>query len=637
MRRMSSKPQARLESQDDTKDSQSPRTRMSLQSLRGVSWRRLLSYVAPYRWQMVLAIASMFVAASVGLALPLVVGQMVDMLAGGEMTFTINQITIGLIVVVLVQALFNVVRTYLLSFIGERVVSDLRVEAFAHMQRLSLDFFNNRRTGELTSRLTNDISLLQSAVTTNVATLLQGLVQLVGAAVLMIVVSWQLSSLALVLVPAAVFIGRFYGRKLRQLSTIVQDRLADSSNVIEESVSGIRIVKSFAREPYEIGRFSTAIQETFDAAMHRTRVQAVFQPLMTMLAWGTLIVVLWLGARMVFSGQLQPGDLVAFVFYAGSIAGTVGLLTGLFTQIQQALGATTRVFELLDTQTTIPERADLPASTVVHGRVTFDQVDFAYAVADQPDDPAQPFGTSGAPAVLRQLSLEVAPGEMLALVGPSGAGKSTIANLIPRFYDVRNGSVAIDGRDVREMRLEDLRGQIAIVPQETLLFSSSVRENIRYGRLDATEAEIVAAAQAANADAFIRTLPDGYDTLVGERGIKLSGGQRQRLAIARAILKDARILILDEATSALDTESERLVQEALERLMHGRTSIVIAHRLSTIQRADRIAVIVEGTVRELGSHQALLAQGGVYARLYAMQFRAEDRAQLPVLADLQIA
>jgi subfamily B ATP-binding cassette protein MsbA len=637
MRRMSSRPQARLESQDDTKDSQSPRTRMSLQSLRGVSWRRLLSYVAPYRWQMVLAIASMFVAASVGLALPLVVGQMVDMLAGGEMTFTINQITIGLIVVVLVQALFNVVRTYLLSFIGERVVSDLRVEAFAHMQRLSLDFFNNRRTGELTSRLTNDISLLQSAVTTNVATLLQGLVQLVGAAVLMIVVSWQLSSLALVLVPAAVFIGRFYGRKLRQLSTIVQDRLADSSNVIEESVSGIRIVKSFAREPYEIGRFSTAIQETFDAAMHRTRVQAVFQPLMTMLAWGTLIVVLWLGARMVFSGQLQPGDLVAFVFYAGSIAGTVGLLTGLFTQIQQALGATTRVFELLDTQTTIPERADLPASTVVHGRVTFDQVDFAYAVADQPDDPAQPFGTSGAPAVLRQLSLEVAPGEMLALVGPSGAGKSTIANLIPRFYDVRNGSVAIDGRDVREMRLEDLRGQIAIVPQETLLFSSSVRENIRYGRLDATEAEIVAAAQAANADAFIRTLPDGYDTLVGERGIKLSGGQRQRLAIARAILKDARILILDEATSALDTESERLVQEALERLMHGRTSIVIAHRLSTIQRADRIAVIVEGTVRELGSHQALLAQGGVYARLYAMQFRAEDRAQLPVLADLQIA
>jgi subfamily B ATP-binding cassette protein MsbA len=367
-------------------------------------------------------------------------------------------------------------------------------------------------------------------------------------------------------------------------------------------------------------------------------VRAVFQPLVAIAAWGTMIAVLWFGGRLVLAGALRPGDLIAFMLYAGNISGTLATFSGLFGQLQEALGAVTRVFELLDTAPTVADRPGAVELGEARGRVSFEDVYFAYEGEGRGEqeraselEQAEP---GSPPAVLKGLALEISPGEVLALVGPSGAGKSTIVNLVPRFYDVQAGSVRVDGHDVRDVTLASLRRQIGIVPQETLLFGGSVRENIRYGRLEASDPEVEAAAMAANAHAFIAALPQGYDTPVGERGVKLSGGQRQRVAIARAILKDPRILILDEATSALDSESEGLVQQALERLMRGRTSIVIAHRLSTIRRADRIAVIVAGELAELGRHAELIARGGLYARLYAMQFREDDRTTLPSLAEL---
>jgi subfamily B ATP-binding cassette protein MsbA len=620
-----------------------------LPSTRSVSWGRVLSYLRPYAWWMVAALVSMLVGTGLGLLLPLAVGQLVNSLFADGAAISLNQLTLGLLAVVAVQGLFSLVQSFALSFVGERVVSDLRIEAYTHLQRLSLGFFAGRRTGEITSRLTNDVTLIQTTVTTNVASLLQSAVQFVGALALMIAVSWQLSGVALLVVPAITVLGMVFGRLLRRISTEVQDRLADASSVLEETVAGVRVVQSFAREQYEVGRFRAAIEATFATAMRRARIRAFFQPLWVLCAWGAMVGVLWIGGHLVQSGEMRPGDLIAFLIYAGSIGGTMMAFSSLFGQLQEALGAVTRVFELLDTQPSITDRPDAVALPTLAGRVTLENVTFAYEEDKEAGKHGEKESTieatppslspallvsPSAPAVIKGLSLEIAPGEILALVGPSGAGKSTIANLIPRFYDVQGGAVRVDGHDVRDVTLLSLRSQIGIVPQETLLFSGSVRENIAYGRLGASQAEIEAAARAANAHDFIVALPGGYDTAVGERGVKLSGGQRQRVAIARAILKDPRILILDEATSALDSESEALVQEALERLMKGRTSIVIAHRFSTIRRADRIAVLVAGSLVELGGHAELIAQGGLYARLYAMQFRHEDKDLLPLLAEL---
>lgn len=586
----------------------------------GASWQRLLGYLRPYRGWMVVALVAMVIGAGLGLVMPLVIGQIVNLITGDQ-ALPIAQIALLLGLVAIGQAVAGLIQTYSLTFVGERVVTDLRLAAYQQLQRLDLAFFEQRRTGEITSRITNDVTLIQTTVTTNLATLLQGMIQLVGAVVLMIVVSWQLSGLALVLVPTLVAIAVVFGRWLRRISTTVQDRLADATSVLEETVAGVRVVRSFGREPYEIERFRTAIEATFAAAMKRARVRALFQPAMSLAVWAVLIGMLVIGGYLVSAGLLTPGDLVAFLFYAGMVAGSMGSFAGLFGQVQEALGAVTRVFELLDQQPAVADAPDAIPLPPVQGRVEFHEVSFSYQWAEN---------GQAAPVVLRNFSLAIEPGEMVALVGPSGAGKSTIVSLIPRFYDVQAGSVLIDGYDVRRVQMRSLREQIGIVPQETLLFSGSIRDNIRYGRLDASDADVEAAARMANAHEFICQLPEGYDTPVGERGVRLSGGQRQRIAIARAILKDPRILILDEATSSLDSESERLVQEALERLMAGRTSIVIAHRLSTVQRADRIVVVVAGEVVEAGAHHQLLARGGMYARLYELQFQAP---MLPIAAD----
>ncbi|WP_322813995.1 ABC transporter ATP-binding protein [Chloroflexus sp.] len=581
------------------------------QAASNVSWSRLLSYLRPYRGWIVVALIAMIISAGLGLVIPFAIGQVVNLITGDQ-ALPVVQIAQLLGIVMIGQLLTGVIQTYCLSFVGERVVSDLRIAAYEHLQKLDLAFFEQRRTGEITSRITNDVTLIQTTVTNSLPTLLGGVIELVGAVALMLVVSWQLSGLALILVPTLVLIGVFFGRWLRQISTAVQDRLADATSILEETVAGVRVVRSFRREDYEIARFRAAVEATFATALKLARIRAIFQPAMSLAVWMALIGILAIGGYLVSTGVLTTGSLISFLFYAVMAAGSMGMFAGLFAQLQEALGATTRVFELLDQQPLVADAPDAIPLPPVEGRIEFREVSFAYQSATNNGSPA--------PVVLRDFSLTIEAGEMVALVGPSGAGKSTIASLIPRFYDVSAGSVLIDSYDVRRVQIQSLRDQIGIVLQETQLFSGSVRDNIRYGRLEATDEEIEAAARMANAHEFICQLPDGYDTPVGERGVRLSGGQRQRIAIARAILKNPRILILDEATSSLDSESERLVQEALERLMAGRTSIVIAHRLSTVQRADRIAVIVAGELVEIGTHHELLARDGVYARLYERQF-----------------
>jgi subfamily B ATP-binding cassette protein MsbA len=426
----------------------------------------------------------------------------------------------------------------------------------------------------------------------------------VGSVIVLFLLSPTLLVVFLVLAPVLVVVAMLFARPLRRLSTRVQDSLADSTTTAEEALGGIRVVKSFGREAFEQERYGRDLRGVVGMATRLVTARGLFGAMMTLLGFGTLIVILWYTGRQVIEGSLTLGSLTSFLLYGITIGTSLSSLAGIYGQFQEGAGAVARVFEILDERPTIRDLAGAADLGEVAGRVTFDGVTFGYAAGR---------------AVVRDIDLEIAPGEVLALVGPSGAGKTTLCNLVPRLWDVTAGRVLIDGRDIRDVRLQSLRGAISLVPQEATIFGGTVEENIRYGRLDATADELVAAARAANAHEFIEALPDGYATLVGDRGMRLSGGQRQRLAIARAILKDAPILILDEATSSLDNESERLVQEALARLMAGRTTIVVAHRLSTIRHADRIAVLDDGWLLELGRHAELLAQDGLYAHLWRLQ------------------
>ncbi len=574
---------------------------------------RLLRYVRPYLLRLGLALVALVITTLIGLVFPYVIQTLIDgVLRSGDLA-QLNRITGGLLVLFVLRFVFGYFEQYHLAFIGERVVVDLREELYRHLHNLSVSFFNERRTGEIVSRLASDVTLVRTALTSNLATAISQGLTLVGALAIVIALNWRMTLFILLLAPAMGLIAAFFGRRVRRISTEVQDELAGSSSIVEEVVQTIRVVKSFVREQYEIARYGDAMDRTFNAAMRLTRVRAAFGPLMFSIMFMAIVGVLWFGGREVIAGRLTAGGLISFLFYLIFIAGSFGAFTGLYTQLQEALGATRRIFEILDLEPEVqdhPGAADLPP---VEGRITFEDVSFTY------DERAD---------VLEGVSLEVRPGEVLALVGPSGAGKSTLVNLIPRFYDPTSGRILVDGHDLRDVTQRSLRRQIAIVPQETLLFAGTIRENILYGRLDATEAEMIEAARAANAHDFIVALRDGYDTRVGERGLKLSGGQRQRIAIARAILKDPRILLLDEATSSLDSESEGLVQEALERLMQGRTTVIIAHRLSTVQIADRVAVLDQGRLVELGTPDELLKSGGLYARLHRMQFEAGLREMI---------
>jgi subfamily B ATP-binding cassette protein MsbA len=573
----------------------------------------MFGYLRPYRARVGLALLATIFSALLSLVFPAVMGDVVDsVLESGDIAL-LDQITAGLLLVFLLRSFTSLLETYNLSYVGVRVVVDLRLQLFQKLETLSMSFFTSRRVGELVSRLSNDVTVMNTALTNNISTLLQQTFIMFGSIAVMVVLNWRLTLFILVLTPIIVAFGAVFGLYLSRTSTRVQDEIAGGTVVLEEFLQGIREVKSFVRESYERSRYEQAIDRSFRMQLRVLRVRAIFGPLMGFLAFGGLSMVLWFGGREVIAGRLSGGQLITFLIYGLTVAGSLGSLVAIYSGFQEAIGATRRVFQLLDIAPTITDHSGARALDSAEGRITFDHVSFAY---------------DGNHAVLNDIQLDIAPGEIIALVGPSGAGKSTMFNLIPRFYDATGGHMRIDGLDVRGVTQASLREQIGIVPQEPLLFGGTIRENILYGRLDATEDDLIAAAKAANAHDFIVELPDGYETIVGERGVRLSGGQRQRVAIARAILKDPRILLLDEATSSLDSESEHLVQEALGRLMQNRTTVIIAHRLSTIRIADRIAALEKGRIVEIGTHDQLLTQGGLYARLYEMQFRDQDAAAL---------
>lgn len=548
------------------------------------------------------------------LVFPLVVRTLLDAAFVDRNAQLLNRIALGLLALFATTAVLNYIQTYWLSATGERAVAGLRSELFAKLLAMPPGFFAERRTGELMSRLTADVALLQGILSHQLAEGARQVLALVGGVTILTLMQPRLMLTALAVVPLVVGSAMYFGRRLKRITTGVQDELAESVAVAEEAVSQIRVVQGFAREPFERTRYGERIGRVIAIALRRARVRAVFFGAITFTTFAGVTGVLWTGGRLVLSGDLTPGEMVSFLLYTVSIAAAIGALASFFSAYQEAVGAAERVFDLLELPSDIQDPDDpVEVPSRMRGEVEFSRVTFRYGGS-----------LEERPATLADFSLRIAPGEVVALVGPSGAGKTTVASLLPRFYDIEQGEILLDGIDIRRLRLETLREAIGVVPQEPTLMSGTVRENIAYGRLDATDAEIESAARVANAHDFIMALPERYDTRVGERGVKLSGGQRQRIAIARAVLKDPVVLVLDEATSSLDTESERLVEAALERLLVGRSTLIIAHRLSTVQRADRLVVLDQGRIVEEGSHAALLRQGGIYARLFQMQFKGDE-------------
>lgn len=580
--------------------------------------RHLFRYLRPYRWVIVAAVVALCVSAVAVLALGQGLRVLIDDgLSSGEIG-RLHKALIYMAGMVALLAAGTFARFYLVSWLGERVVADIRRAVFRQLVRLSPAFFEINKVGELLSRITTDTTLLQTVIGQQASSVLRNLLLLVGASAMLVVTNPTLTGYVVLMVPVVVFPIVVLGRRVRRYSRIAQDRVGDVAGHLEEALGGIRTVQAFGQEERSGERFGDHVEAAFRAALRRVRARAALTAIVILLVFCGVGLVLWIAGRIVLLGEMTGGEMTAFMFYAVVVAASVGSLSEVYGDLQHAAGAAERLAELLNEQ---PALASVPVPPQPlpqpqQGAVRMENATFHY--------PARP----NAPA-LHGLSFAAAPGETVALVGPSGAGKSTVFNLLLRFYDLDAGHVTLDGVDLREASLEAVRGSFALVPQHPVIFAASARENIRFGRPEAGDGEVRAAAEAAGAAAFFDALPEGFDTFLGEKGTRLSGGQKQRLALARAVLRNPAVLLLDEATSALDAESERAVQAALERLMAGRTTIVIAHRLTTVQKADRIVVMDEGRVIAEGTHQSLMARGGLYARLAALQFddgRAEDAA-----------
>lgn len=570
---------------------------------------RILSYIKPYMHRLIFAMFCTIMAAAGNLYIPWIIKDMIDEVLADKNGTMLNWIAASIIAIFVVRGLFWYGQNYLMSYVGQSVIIDIRAAVFKKLQRLSVSFYDKNKTGTIMSYVTNDVNALQSAMVENTIEMITEGFILIGSVVAMIYLDWRLTLFTVCTFPVVLWFMEFFGKKIRKTGGRIQECTADITSVLQESVASARVIKSFVREDYEVDRFDVENRANFRANMKNAQLMATLTPVVELVAAIGVTMIIWYGGNNVINGTITAGSLVAFLTYAVNISNPIKRLTRVIGNIQKALAAAQRVFMIIDMPEEIAESRDAKQLPEVSGKVEFQNVSFAY------DDKGN---------VITDLSFSVKPGEVIAIVGPSGAGKSTIANLLPRFYDVNKGDIKIDGHSVREVTLDSLREQVGIVPQETMLFNGSVYNNILYGRLDATKEEIEAAAKAANAHDFIMQLTDGYETKLGDRGVNLSGGQRQRIAIARAILKNPRILILDEATSALDTESERVVQEALDRLMVGRTSFVIAHRLSTVKNADKILVLEKGNLVESGTHDELLASDGLYAHLYKIQYRNKE-------------
>lgn len=570
---------------------------------------RALKYIKPY-WKRGLAAGICTIIAAGGTAyLPFVIKDMVDQVLSEKNTTMLNWIVLSIVVVFVIRGIAYYGQSYLMNYVGQRVIIDIRKAVFEKLQRLSMSFYDKHKTGTIMSYVTNDVSALQSAMVENVVEMITETVILVASIVMMLYLDWKLFLVTFCTFPIVLWFIDNFGKRIRKSGSRIQEVTADITSVLQEVASSPRVIKSFVREEYEIDRFDKENLNNFRANMKYAQLSSTLTPTIEFVAAVGVSIILWYGGNSVINGSITAGSLVAFLTYAVNISNPIKRLSRVIGNIQKALAAAQRVFDVLDLPEVIKNAPDAKLLPKVKGDVRFNDVSFAYNENEE---------------VLSHVSFEVKPGEMIAFVGPSGAGKSTVASLLPRFYDATNGSITIDGEDIRKVTLNSLREQVGIVPQETVLFNGSVYDNILYGRLDATREEVEAAAKAANAHDFIMQLPNGYETMLGDRGMNISGGQRQRISIARAILKNPQILILDEATSALDTESERVVQEALDRLMVGRTSFVIAHRLSTIKNADKIMVLEKGQLIEQGTHDELMAMDGLYAHLYKIQYRSKE-------------
>jgi ATP-binding cassette, subfamily B, bacterial len=579
--------------------------------------RSLAPFARPYRTRIIFAFVTLLVAAASTLGMPVAIRHLIDAGFSSSQASSVDQYFFILFGLAITMAVFSATRFYLVSWIGERIVADLRSAVFKHVLKMTPTFFEVTRTGEVLSRLTADTTLIQTVVGSSLSIALRSFVILIGGLIMLTITSTKLTAMIVLLVPIIVFPIVLVGRKIRTLSRDTQDRIADTSALAAEVLNAIQVVQAFTLEKLHGRRYDDAIEHSFETALRRIKTRALMTVYAILIIFCGIVTVLWVGAQNVVSGHITGGELGQFLFYAIIVGSSTAGLTEIWGSLLQAAGATERLTELLHTEPRITRPVHVVSLPIPSsGTVTFDNVTFNY-----PSRPTQ--------SALREFSLDVRSGETIALVGPSGAGKSTVFQLVLDFYQPTTGTVKVDDVDIRNAAPFDVRNRVGLVPQDTVLFADNVLENIRYGKSDATDSEVIAAAVSAGADEFITRLPDGYDTFVGERGIRLSGGQKQRIAIARAILRRPSILLLDEATSALDAASEKLVQDALDKLMTNCTTIIIAHRLSTILNSDRIVVMDHGRIITTGRHAELLSKGGLYAKLAALQFRQEQQIELP--------